>query len=202
MRREYTGDWYEDKKHGRGTFFYKNGDRYDGYWVNGLPQGEGRMIYANENIYEGQWHEGKRNGYGVLTKRDGDHFEGHWVNDLREGQGSYFYHSKNKLFVGEWVKDQPKTGVYTEVDDDDADKRKKDPHFTDDYKLPSVPRLRMADPTRILERAMEKTRQERAHFRVQHIPIEEMFSVQELMDLKIAFEAVSQGEAFVNFDSL
>ncbi len=53
LRREYTGDWFEDKKHGRGTFFYKNGDRYDGYWVNGMPQGEGRMIYANENIYEG-----------------------------------------------------------------------------------------------------------------------------------------------------
>jgi hypothetical protein len=70
-----------------------------------MPQGEGRMIYANENIYEGQWHEGKRNGYGVLTKRNGDHFEGHWVNDLREGQGSYFYHDKNKLFVGEWVAD-------------------------------------------------------------------------------------------------
>ena len=51
LRREYTGDWFEDKKHGRGTFFYKNGDRYDGYWVSGMPQGEGRMIYANENIY-------------------------------------------------------------------------------------------------------------------------------------------------------
>jgi hypothetical protein len=30
LRREYTGDWYEDKRHGRGTFFYKDGDRYDG----------------------------------------------------------------------------------------------------------------------------------------------------------------------------
>lgn len=129
LRREYTGDWFEDKKHGRGTFFYKNGDRYDGYWVNGMPQGEGRMIYANENIYEGQWHEAKRNGYGVLTKRNGDHFEGHWVNDQREGQGSYFYHDKNKLFVGEWVNDQPKNGVYTEVDDDHAEKRPENPHF-------------------------------------------------------------------------
>ena len=202
LRREYTGDWYEDKKHGRGTFFYKNGDRYDGYWVNGLPQGEGRMIYSNENIYEGQWHEGKRNGYGVLTKRNGDHFEGHWVCDQREGQGSYFYHSKNKLFVGEWVKDQPKTGVYTEVDDEEADKRPKKPNFMDPYKLPSVPMLRLTDPTRILEKAMEKTKQDRANFRVQHIPIEEMFTAQELMDLKTAFEAVSMGEAFVNTESL
>ena len=42
------------------------------------------------------------------------------MNDMREGQGSYYYHDKNKLFVGEWVNDQPKTGVYTEVEDDDV----------------------------------------------------------------------------------
>jgi hypothetical protein len=23
LRREYTGDWFEDKKHGRGTFFLR-----------------------------------------------------------------------------------------------------------------------------------------------------------------------------------
>jgi hypothetical protein len=77
------------------------------------------MIYQNGTIYEGQWYEGKRNGYGVLTKRNGDHFEGHWVNDKKEGQGSFFYSEKNKLFVGEWADDQPKTGVYTEVEDDE-----------------------------------------------------------------------------------
>ena len=49
---------------------------------------------------------------------------------------------------------------------------------------------------------MEKTKQTRANFRVQHIPIEEMFTAQELMDLKTAFEAVSMGEAFVNTESL
>ena len=49
---------------------------------------------------------------------------------------------------------------------------------------------------------MERTKQERANFRVQHIPIEEMFTAQELLDLKTAFEAVSMGEAFVNLESL
>ena len=202
LRREYTGDWFEDKKHGRGTFFYKNNDRYDGYWVNGMPQGEGRMIYDNENIYEGQWHEAKRNGYGVLTKRNGDHFEGHWVNDLRECQGSYFYHDKNKLFVGEWVADQPKAGVYTEVEDENAEQRPERPHFQDKYILPSINELKLVDPARVLERAMERTKQDRAHFRVQHIPIEEMFTAQELLDMRTAFEAVSMGEAFVTLESL
>ena len=30
LRREYTGDWINDKKTGRGTMFFKNEDRYDG----------------------------------------------------------------------------------------------------------------------------------------------------------------------------
>ena len=180
LRREYTGDWVEDKRHGRGTFFYKNGDRYDGFWVIGKPQGEGRMIYANEDIYEGQWHEGKRNGYGVLTKRSGDHFEGHWVNDKREGQGSYYFSEKNKLFVGEWVDDQPKCGVYTEVEDEDALKHSDKPHFLDKYNQPDLPGIKLSNPTGILEDAMEQTKSVRAKYRAQYIPIDEMFTEQEL----------------------
>lgn len=202
LRREYTGDWFEDKKHGRGTFFYKNGDRYDGFWVCGKPQGEGRIIYANGDIYEGQWHDGKRNGYGVLTKRNGDHFEGHWVNNMREGQGSYYFSEKNKLFVGEWVEDQPKCGVYTEVEDEDAIPRPKKPFFLDEYVLPPIPSVKLADPTGILERAMEKTKRERAKYRAQYIPVDEMFTAQELSDLKNAFDTVAQGALVVNFLSL
>lgn len=51
------------------------------------------------------------------NRRNGDHFEGHWVNDKREGQGSYFFNQKNQVFVGEWVDDMPKAGVYSEVED-------------------------------------------------------------------------------------
>lgn len=116
------------------------------------------MIYANEDIYEGQWHEGKRNGYGVLTKRNGDHFEGHWVNGLREGQGSYYFSDKNKLFVGEWVEDNPKCGVYTEVEDEDAAPKTQKPDFKDDYIHPELPDIKLADPTNLLEDAMEKVK--------------------------------------------
>ena len=68
------------------------------YYITRLDDkshGEGRIIYANGDVYEGMWFMGNRSGYGVLTKRSGDHFEGHWVNDKREGQGSYFYAQKN-----------------------------------------------------------------------------------------------------------
>lgn len=64
--------------------------------------------------------------------------------------------------------------------------------------LPPIPELKLADPTTLLEKAMERTKRQRSHFRVQYIPLEEMFTQQELMDLRTAFDAVSAGEDFVD----
>lgn len=145
--------------------FYKNGDRYDGLWLDDKPHGEGRMIYANGDVYEGMWFMGKRSGYGVLTKRNGDHFEGHWVNDMREGQGSYFFSTKNQVFVGEWVNDMPKTGVYSEVEDPYTVKPEREKHFTESYLLPSLPNIKLKNPTDVLQEAMENVRKDRTIFR-------------------------------------
>jgi hypothetical protein len=57
-----------------------------------------------------------------------------------------------------------------------AERRPDRPHFQDKYILPSINELKLVEPARVLERAMERTKQDRAHFRVQHIPIEEMFT--------------------------
>ena len=78
----------------------------------------------------------------------------------------------------------------------------KKPYFTDPYVLPPINELKLSNPTKLLERAMERTKRERAKFRAQYIPIEEMFTGAELMDLKLAFDAAAQGEAFVNLLSL
>jgi len=203
LRREYTGEWVNDKKEGKGAFFYKNGDRYDGLWVEDLPQGEGRMIYSNGDIYEGQWHEGKRNGYGSLTKRNGDHYEGQWVNDKREGQGSYYYREKAKMFVGEWVNDTPKAGVYTQVEDEELlAKIPKKKYFTDPYFQPDLPTLYLKNAPNVLEQAMEAVKKCRASYRAQHIPIEAMFTPMELGELQKAFDEAAQGNMFVDLLSL
>jgi len=49
---------------------------------------------------------------------------------------------------------------------------------------------------------MERTKRIRSQFRVQFIPLEEMFTSQELMDLRAAFDAVSMGQDFVDRASL
>ena len=68
--------------------------------------------------------------------------------------------------------------------------------------MPPIPELKLADPTTLLEKAMERTKRVRSHFRVQYIPLEEMFTSQELMDLRAAFDAVSMGQDFVDRESL
>ena len=75
-------------------------------------------------------------------------------------------------------------------------------YFQDPYVLPPIPELKLADPARVLEKAMERTKRIRSQFRVQFIPLEEMFTSQELMDLRAAFDAVSMGQDFVDRASL
>lgn len=44
----------DDKKTGKGTMFFANGDRYDGMWLDDKPHDEGRMIFSNGDVYEGK----------------------------------------------------------------------------------------------------------------------------------------------------
>ena len=40
------------------------GDYY-GNWENGEKEGEGVMIYVNQDIYSGKWKNGKKDGQGT-----------------------------------------------------------------------------------------------------------------------------------------
>lgn len=56
---EYEGDWFEDKRSGRGTMTMGNGDVYEGSWSNDLKHGEGTFYYMAKNKrYDGVWVDG------------------------------------------------------------------------------------------------------------------------------------------------
>lgn len=52
------------------------GQRYQGDLLNGLPHGEGTMIYGDGSRYVGQWEKGVRVGIGKLKYADGRVYEG------------------------------------------------------------------------------------------------------------------------------
>ena len=51
---------------GKGIEYYKGGNiKYDGNFINGVYDGDGKYIYNNGNYYIGEWKEGKKHGKGI-----------------------------------------------------------------------------------------------------------------------------------------
>ena len=51
---------YMIKKNGRGSLNYQTGDKYIGYWKNDTFYGKGIFYYKNSEIYEGDWADNKK----------------------------------------------------------------------------------------------------------------------------------------------
>ncbi|XP_068191470.1 MORN repeat-containing protein 3 [Antennarius striatus] len=128
---EYTGEWKNHKKHGKGIQVWKksgsiyDGDwkygkpngygtysvlppgenkyvvRYFGAWKNGKKHGIGTYYYSNLSFYEGEWIENLRSGWGIMRYENADIYEGEWMNDETHGQGTYQFVNGN-WYEGSW----------------------------------------------------------------------------------------------------
>ena len=57
--RQYTGNFLNDKKEGKGELVWPDGKKYDGDWKNGRQHGEGYETCASDGIRRrGKWQEG------------------------------------------------------------------------------------------------------------------------------------------------
>jgi hypothetical protein len=45
---------------------YKNGNRFEGTFVNGIREGKGKMFYPDGSFYEGDFQNDKKEGHGVM----------------------------------------------------------------------------------------------------------------------------------------
>jgi hypothetical protein len=57
----------EGEMHGQGKMTFANGDVYEGQWQADKKHGQGKMTLASGNVYEGQWEAGKRHSQGKWT---------------------------------------------------------------------------------------------------------------------------------------
>lgn len=46
------GEWKDDKKNGKGTQYFSNGNKYIGDWVDGNQNGQGYSTWCDGNEYE------------------------------------------------------------------------------------------------------------------------------------------------------
>lgn len=59
---KYDGDWYKDKRQGRGVYTYANGAQYKGQWMNDMKNGNGFFNWGDGTTYDGQWLDNQRSG--------------------------------------------------------------------------------------------------------------------------------------------
>lgn len=48
-KEKYEGDWFEDKMHGKGKYWYADGSLYDGQWHDSKMNGKGVYTYPNQD---------------------------------------------------------------------------------------------------------------------------------------------------------
>ena len=56
---KYTliGTVKDQQREGKGTFYFQNGDKYIGEWLNDKKHGRGTYYYKNGDLYVGEWFE-------------------------------------------------------------------------------------------------------------------------------------------------
>ena len=59
-----------------GPFKYKNGDTYEGQYMDGKRVGFGRLVDAIGSVYEGYWENDQREYFGRFVSNDGDYYIG------------------------------------------------------------------------------------------------------------------------------
>jgi hypothetical protein len=125
---KYSAKW--DRCFGEITYQDRGKRTYVGEFHNGLPHGEGKLIwdfiihtgtfkYGEENgkgirifklegyesQHEGTWIDGRQRGKGKITTSDGDSYEGDFENNLKNGEGVEISKDKEK-YIGQFKDDK------------------------------------------------------------------------------------------------
>ena len=70
-----------------------------GYMKDGKRHGPGSYLFKDGNKYNGEWMDDKQEGYGMLQKNDGSVYEGRFKNSKAHGTGTFRY-ALGAVFVG------------------------------------------------------------------------------------------------------
>jgi len=109
----YDGEWKNQKRHGNGVLVDVNGDRYEGMFEEGIPNGFGKRVYAfvmidhelvkGKRSYEGHWKDGLYDGSGKYVVGNGETYVGEFQNGMYHGRGRYEY-LDGRIYDGDFAR--------------------------------------------------------------------------------------------------
>lgn len=108
----YRGEFQNNEYSGFGIYGDVDlGTTYTGEWLNGVPNGTGKMLFGENSefpgrYYDGEWLDFKKHGHGTFFwgeagKYTNDMYEGEWKEDEQHGAGKFT--SSNNTFEGIWI---------------------------------------------------------------------------------------------------
>lgn len=193
LHKQYEGEWRDDVKHGKGSLYYENGDKFEGQFARGQRSGYGVMEYANGDKYEGDWKLNRRNGFGIYLSAPGKEqslYTGYWMNGEKEGPGHF--EKDGTLYVAEWVHGTPRSGYFVDEANHKATK--------------AALKLKLLRPDSVLSTEVKKIRNARKLIRSLSIidDIDDLFDGQRAVKLKVLdiYAQISFGENCVAREDL
>ena len=87
----YKGEFRENKKQGKGTYIWANGNLYEGDFVDDEPSGRGKFVFVGGDQYEGEYSKGAFNGKGIFVAKNGDRTDAAFVDGKANGQSIYVF---------------------------------------------------------------------------------------------------------------
>ncbi|MDR1860119.1 MAG: hypothetical protein LBR06_04285 [Bacteroidales bacterium] len=103
----FIGETKDGKPHGKGTYFYNDGNWVDGNYIDGGLYGQATQYYADQKRTDkGEYDNGSRVGRGRMEWENGDWYEGDWNNHGRHGQGTYYNNETQRTDRGQYKDDR------------------------------------------------------------------------------------------------
>ena len=104
---KYEGHFENDKKNGKGKYYFNTGDFYEGDFNDNLFNGKGHFKWnKNGNEYIGEYTNGIMNGEGLYKWNDKQYYKGQYKNGIKEGKGEIKY-ADGKKFICEFKNGKP-----------------------------------------------------------------------------------------------
>lgn len=100
---EYTGEYMDNLKHGKGLYRCSDGSCYEGDFLFNKKDGVGIYTWPDGATYSGQWRRDKMHGDGVMKCLDTSLYQGEWKNDRRHGHGILRF-KDGAVYIGEFKK--------------------------------------------------------------------------------------------------
>ena len=101
----FEGEVQDDMFNGQGRYYYNNGDKYIGDFVDNTKEGKGVLMFSDNDLYNGDFKDNKFNGKGTYYYKDGSRYQGDWVNNKKEGEGELQFADGDK-YVGQFADDK------------------------------------------------------------------------------------------------